>query len=291
MGVDPKFLDNKHTSCPFCGGKDRYRFDDKGGTGSYICSVCGAGTGMKFIMTLRGWDFARAAAEIDAIIGGGYIKEETAKRERTVQQKIEDMRQVLREAQKVTEGTATWKYLSKRCGDPTGFCGDIRHHPGLFHKESGEVWPCMIAIMYHNDGKCASLHRTFLTKQGDKAPVKPVRKIMPPVTTLVGSAVRLGPAQERLGIAEGIETAICASKLFGLPVWAGISANGLQSWELPEGTKQVGIFSDNDASFTGQAAAFHTAKKLTQSGLEVEVFIPPSVGSDWCDVFNSPGTV
>ena len=42
-GLNEKQLSGKHTECPLCGGKDRFRFDDKEGSGSYYCNGCGAG--------------------------------------------------------------------------------------------------------------------------------------------------------------------------------------------------------------------------------------------------------
>jgi len=112
---------------------------------------------------------------------------------------------------------------------------------------------------------------------------------MPMPGTMEGSAIRLGMpilgAEVPLGIAEGIETAVCAGKLFGVPVWAAISANGLQTWEPPEGISKVFIFGDNDASFTGQASAYVLAKRLTTNGISVEVQIPPKAGKDWADVY------
>lgn len=35
----------KHGACPICGGKDRFRFDDKEGRGTFYCNQCGAGNG------------------------------------------------------------------------------------------------------------------------------------------------------------------------------------------------------------------------------------------------------
>ena len=46
FGIAPHFLVNKHGPCPICGGKDRFRFDDKDGSGSYFCNVCRAGNGV-----------------------------------------------------------------------------------------------------------------------------------------------------------------------------------------------------------------------------------------------------
>ena len=41
---------NVHQPCPLCrDGKDRYRFDDNKGAGTYFCNCCGAGDGFKFL--------------------------------------------------------------------------------------------------------------------------------------------------------------------------------------------------------------------------------------------------
>jgi putative DNA primase/helicase len=39
-GVPDRFLTGKHGPCPFCGGKDRYRFTDYQQRGGFICSRC-----------------------------------------------------------------------------------------------------------------------------------------------------------------------------------------------------------------------------------------------------------
>ena len=101
---------------------------------------------------------------------------------------------------------------------------------------------------------------------------------------LNGFAVRLGGVQERLGIAEGIETAICAGKLFGVPCWAALSANGMKTWEPPPEVRCVLICGDNDASYTGQEAAYALAHRLTRQGISVEVHLPQLVGTDFADV-------
>lgn len=52
-------------ACPACGGKTRYRFDDKDGRGTYYCSHCGAGTGLDLVMKVNQCG-AREAAELVA---------------------------------------------------------------------------------------------------------------------------------------------------------------------------------------------------------------------------------
>lgn len=69
LGVETRFLSNRHGPCPLCGGKDRFRFDDRDGSGSYYCNQCGPGGGLLLLRKLRGWDHATACAEVDKIIG------------------------------------------------------------------------------------------------------------------------------------------------------------------------------------------------------------------------------
>jgi putative DNA primase/helicase len=69
FGIDPRFLQKAKGPCPLCGGKDRYRFDDRDGSGSYYCNQCGPGLGLTLVRKLKGWDCATACREIDALIG------------------------------------------------------------------------------------------------------------------------------------------------------------------------------------------------------------------------------
>lgn len=54
----------------------------------------------------------------------------------------------------------------------------------------------------------------------------------------------------------------------------------------PQEVRRVVIFSDSDASFAGQVAAYALAKRLAggEFAIEVEVRIPPVIGQDWNDV-------
>ena len=38
LGIPAKHLKDEHGPCPGCGGKDRFRFDDKEGRGTWVCS-------------------------------------------------------------------------------------------------------------------------------------------------------------------------------------------------------------------------------------------------------------
>ena len=99
-----------------------------------------------------------------------------------------------------------------------------------------------------------------------------------------GAAVRLAPPEHKLGIAEGIETALAASVLFNMPVWAALTAGLLGQWTPPAKVETVFVFGDNDASATGQAAAYTLTQKLKAKGIATFVEIPLRTGEDWADV-------
>ena len=75
-GLTSEQLTDKHQPCPLCGGKDRYRFDDLDGTGSWFCNDCGgkdqaggAGNGMDMLMRRQNWTFKEAAQRIEQHLG------------------------------------------------------------------------------------------------------------------------------------------------------------------------------------------------------------------------------
>lgn len=281
LGIDPKYLRDVHGPCPACGGKDRFRFDDKL-NGNFFCTNCGAGDGFVLLGKVHGWDFKKSAAEVDRVVGNCPVSTET-RPERTEEQKMAMVYRLGREGQPI-DGTPAGAYLLRRCGAYSWVSGGLSYHHGLKHSpQFPGAFPALLAAMRYRDGKLASIQRVYLTLDGQKAPVDPVRKIMPG-RPLPGSSVQLAPAAEIMGVSEGIETAICAGNLHGVPVWAAISANGMESWEAPEAAKRVLIFGDNDTSHTGQAAAEALAKRLVKQGIEVEVLIPPVKGTDWADV-------
>jgi putative DNA primase/helicase len=282
LGVDEKFLGRKHTCCPFCGGRDRFRFDDKNGTGSFFCSQCGAGGGMEFVMRFMGCSFKDAAAEVDRLVG--TVKESIIITERSEADKVASIKKVLQGCRAVVRGDPVWRYLNRRTG-VEDVPPDIKYHPGLYHTDgaTNQTFPVMVSVIRAPDGTGLTLHRTYLTLDGQKASVEPAKKMMPG-KRLNGGAVRLSLVQEVLGLAEGIENALEACRRFSVPVWAATNAVLLEQFVPPEGVRKLIVFGDLDSSFTGQAAAYSLAKRLHREKYEVEVVLPDQVDKDWCDL-------
>lgn len=277
LGVASEFLSKKHGPCPMCKGTDRYRFDNKDGRGSWFCSKCGAGDGFSLLRKLNGWSFAEAAREVERVLG--ISKQDAPRQEFTDEQKQQNLRRVYSQSRAVEHGDVVWTYLNRRTGI-ADVPNTIRLHPSLRY-DAGQAYPAMLALVAMPDGKPSTMHRTWLDGQGGKAPVDEPKKVM--AGTIKTGAIRLAPMAECLGLAEGIETALRASVLFAMPVWAAISAGGMRDWEAPEGLKHLIVFGDNDENFTGQTAAYSLANRLSLKGIKTEVRIPEKTGTDWAD--------
>lgn len=282
IGVDPKHLKNKHGPCPICSGKDRFRFDDKNGTGSYYCSGCGAGDGMTLAMKFLDKPFKETAQQIDQIVGTvRAINSNDSRKDPAVA-----LRKLMSDSREPT-GTPVESYLKGRGLRLPEH--DIRYSPAAPYYEDGKFQgrhPAMLAIFRNASGEPISLHITYLTKDGKKADLPVTRKIMPPKEPLAGGAIRLFDEGEVLGVAEGIETALAAAKIDDIPVWACANANMLEKWRPPEGVEWVHIYADNDMNYTGQASAYKLANKLSLAGVKVQVLVPDIFG-DWNDVLVS----
>lgn len=282
LGVDAAFLTGKHTACPVCGGKDRFRFDDKDGRGTFFCSNCRAGDGFSLLMNLKGWTFRDAAREVEQIVGAvtAVLPAPTF----CDDDKVKTLNRVWREAKPLRDGDEAMRYLAGRGLHVDLPMSALRLHPGLVYRDGAEVigrFPALVAMVTGTDGKGVTLHRTYL-KDGGKAAVPSPKKLMPG-KPIKGAAIRLHPAGNVLGIAEGIETALAAHQRFGVPVWSCVSAVGIESFIPTQDVRKVIVFGDNDESGTGQAAAWALAKRLIAAGMAVEVKLPERIGTDWAD--------
>jgi putative DNA primase/helicase len=265
LGINPKLLRNKHGPCPMCGGSDRFRFDNKEGKGTWICNRCGSGDGAELVKRVRGVQFKEAAKMIEAVAGT------VANRPIPVPNVVDmaKLNRVWNEAKPITLNDDVGQYLYKRCGID-------RNYPHCLR-----IWKrsTMLALITDIWGNPASLQRIRVSPDGHS-----INKMMMAGKLPEGASIKFHrPSPQGLGIAEGIGTALSASILFDVPVWAAISAPLLKKWRPPMGVQKVIIFGDNDKSFTGQEAAYSLARALS-GDVEVEVKLPSIPGWDWNDV-------
>ena len=278
FGIDRRFLNGKHHPCPVCGGKDRFRFDNKNHFGEYFCSQCGAGHGIKLLMIFNGWDYAETAKQVDKLIGNAPALK-FVKTTINVPNK-KSLRNLWTKSAAISANDPAGRYLASRSIERVPKC--LRYVQKMRHQNGG-IYHGMIAVFSGPDGTPSTLHRTYLTEEGRKADVDPVRMFMPGQIAK-GGAVRLMECDKKLGVAEGIETALSAAQIHDIPVWATLNEGLLRVWEPPAEVKFIVVFGDNDENFVGQSAAFDLAKRLARTKeIFVEVRIPKLVGHDWND--------
>jgi putative DNA primase/helicase len=218
MGIDSSYLRNKHGECPLCGGTDRFRYDNKDGTGSYFCSGCGPGDGAKLAMQFTGLSFKDCAAEVRKIIG--HCKMEITTKTTDTAANEARLKKIHAGLKHITPNSIVAHYLSNR-GITVLPETDCYFHPGIDYFEAGNSigkFPCMVSVFRTSENKTATYHLTYLNSNGEKVGFSSPKKILPVIAPLTGSAIRLFKADDALCIAEGIETALAVHQRNGLPV-------------------------------------------------------------------------
>jgi putative DNA primase/helicase len=279
LGVAPSHLRNIHGPCPMCGGKDRFRFDDKKGEGTFYCSKCGGGDGFRLVALIQGTDFKGAMEVVKPLIPTSGVTDIPAMRSKG----SVDLNRMWQATKRVADGDPVDRYLAAR-GLPRVRENSLRYAPRALYRDDGgdRTLPAMFALVRDAGGHGSTIHRTFLAPDGRKADVGASRKFVSKFPD--GGAVRLGGnLGSILGVAEGIETALSVTRLFKIPCWACLHTSGLKAFQWPQNVRELMIFGDHDDSFAGQAAAYALAQKARAKGLGVTVELPPKIGTDWND--------
>lgn len=152
VGIKLKGNGKKHQSCPLCGGSDRFRCDDKGGNGSWICNQCGAGNGYTLIKQYTrkdAYDTHALIADILGIDGGRQISEADRQAWAKAQAERESAeKQAKKQAQKAVAHTAQSRFGSATPADTHAYLAKkgVRSH-GLRVDDRGNL---LIPLYYHN---------------------------------------------------------------------------------------------------------------------------------------------
>jgi len=167
-------------------------------------------------------------------------------------------------------GTIAEAYLRSR-GLEGPDSPDLLFHPDLADFDTKRGWCGMVGIVRDGAGVATGgIHRTYVLDDG-ASKASPGKKMLGPVA---GGSVRLAPQPEdgRIGIAEGIETALAAQRIFDVPTMAALSADSLRRWQWPAGTTHVTIFAD--AGLAGMQAAATLGDRLNIANIPSDIRTP-----------------
>lgn len=145
--------------------------------------------------------------------------------------------------------------------------------------------PAMLAAL-HEGERLVALQRTFL----DPDEPRRARDLDNPRRMLGRpgqGAVILAPANDTLGLAEGIETALSAILLLDIPVWATLGNERLPHIAIPGSVTRLILLPDNDCG--GRIGAAKAVEAYAMPGRTIETLWPPHGFNDWNDALRAKG--
>lgn len=276
LGVN--ILKNRHQPCPVCGGKDRFRFDDREGRGTWFCNQCGAGDGLALVTKALNVDISEAADRIhglthDLSIVNSEVRTLTADTD-SGKDAAAALAARLLQASRESAGNT---YLTHK-----GFPEHICHELTSAHKAGGVMFRPgdLIVPLYNADGELVNIQ--LISGNGSKCFLKG-GQVKEAYHLIEGG----GSSVRRIWIAEGYATALTIHYLTGEAVMVAFSSVNFLSLSSVAHNKYPGyqliIAADRDLNGSGQSRA-ETAAKASQC----DIVLPPVFG-DWNDALTQYG--
>lgn len=308
----------RHVPCPVHGGKDGFRtFKDVGETGGSVCNTCGVHTdGIATLMWANEWSFKETLEALDGFLHGHrpasvsrapvtFSKRDDASENERLKKSLNRVWNETVSIDSVNAEPARL-YMVRR-GLSIVAPPSLRFHPALPYYDSatkaGEH-PAIISMVTGANGNPVTIHRTYLTPDGNKANVESPKKLMayPNDRKILGAAIRLmSAAGNIMAVAEGLETALAVAEGTGLTTWCAINALLLENFVPPASVERVLVFADKDRPTEqhhgghGQEASRVLVQRLWKSGIKASAIVPSGEipagqkSLDWLDVLRQHG--
>lgn len=270
--------------CPFHADRSPSFYVFAGGD-RWHCFGCGlTGDCIDFVMRYYSLSTMREAAE--RLYGGDLPVVDAprvdAKAERDNTYALSLWRQAV-----AIEGTPAAAYLRRR-GINIDLPSSLRFAMLKPPKDSGvaevngrALLPGMVALVTGADGEPAGIQRTFLTRDGRKAPSSD-GKVKYSLGLVRGGAIHLGPSlRTGLAICEGVEDALSLMEMGAASAWAAAGSGMLAGVQLPDTVRSIVIGADADMA--GQHAAAKAAEAFSRGERDVRIITPDDGAKDWND--------
>lgn len=260
--------------------------------GYWTCFAgCGHGDPIDFLRRWRNLSFEEAVKELT---DGAPIKmpPRAARQDDPAQRPHDDslaaVQEILRGCGPITERSTAHLYLWSR-GLPTRQPGLLAHE-AVYCVERKAKLPAVIAPITNSQGEVTALQRIWCKprigseEKDSRADLEDRKKTL---GHCGNGMVRLAAVGEVLGVAEGVETGIAASVLYGLPVWVACGLSRLGSPEpqrapsvwIPPSIRRLVVFGDNGAA--GHRVADFAAWWWCRQGLAASAVYPDSRFDDF----------
>ncbi|CAI2518764.1 primase-helicase zinc-binding domain-containing protein [Serratia liquefaciens] len=270
----------KPQPCPACGGKDRFRFDNQQGRGTWFCNQCGGGDGLNLVEKALAMTAKEAAVKVAGVLGdpsGSALPEHNPQQEQ--QDKTQVRNNAQQQARKLLASArqqAGNPYLTAKGWPDT----DTLTLQGPPLRVGGITYQPGDLLLPLTDSAGEVVNVQLINAAGDKR-------------TLAGGQVKDAwhflPGQDNaiIWLTEGYVTGLTVHQLTGESVCVALSANNLPTMAQQLRTRYPGavllLAADNDENGTGQTRAAEAAQL---SGGKPA--LPPEIG-DWNDVYLQQG--
>lgn len=271
----------------------------------WVCRACGVGgDAISFLRQHKGLTFAEAVTELagadpesgparfvrtfkesaDEFAAAAGRRWENSDEERTNMAKASK----LWSQAKAVHGTVAETYLRQARAISRPLPPSLRFIPWLPYwvQDANDKpmvagrHPALLAAIQAPNNDIIAVQRIYLKDDGmGKADHPKPKKVVGPMQN---GAVRLGARGPVMGIAEGVETALSASQIYSLPVWAACGAKRMRDMWIPPNCRELVIFRDNGK--TGLEEAGKAAEVFEDQGRRVYIEPPAEPHGDWNDV-------
>jgi putative DNA primase/helicase len=262
---------NKHGPCPICGGKDRFRFDDKLGRGTWICNQCRHGDGLDLVARANACDLLSAAR---LVAGLTLAPSTTPAREKAPLRPIGERAQQLLSAAR--EGKSP--YLAGK--------GHL-HNATMLNAQS----PLTVGgATFGHDALILPVQSVTGELVGGQLINAGGEKRLLPGTQMKGAFIALNTSHETttIVITEGYATALTLSLAANNMVVAAMSANNLRNVALALKNRYpdscIILAGDHDLHSDGSANTGMEQAVLAAQAVNGWVSFPPGdIACDWDD--------
>lgn len=279
----------QHGPCPACGGKDRFRLDDKGGRGTFICGQCGAGDGLDLVCRVTSKNPKEAAELVAPLVGlsaGGLDpaerdrihQQQQAKAEREHKQAEQQRRKAASRAAAILHDCEQGKapYLERK-----GFGAHLGVVNRTLIREGGENFPAGSLVIPLTNEAGEPVNVQLIGHDGSKRYLAGGQK---------AGAFHLIEGGELVAVVEGYATGLSVHLASGAMVYCAMDAGNLlaiaQIARRQHPDARILLCGDNDEGTKGNPGKTKAEQAAATVGGLVAL---PSVAGDWNDYHQAHG--
>jgi phage/plasmid primase-like uncharacterized protein len=273
-----------HGPCPICGGRDRFRFDDKKGLGTWYCGQCipSSGGGLKLLSMYIGKSTMDTAKEL---VGDDDFRSSPIKRVHNVNH--DEVRAANIAQAKIgaaslmaTAVKSTHVYMKKK-----GFDGEYLVNGEPMYSSGNIIKPGdLMLIPAFKNGELVNVQK--ITNDGIKRPITG--------GDMQGVHHVIGGKDKNVAVAEGYATGESISKATGWKIYCGFNAGNLESAvkqaKQDHPNANIFVMADNDEidpAHNRRPGEYFAEKAAAPFG--AFVCVAPELG-DWDDYRQKNGT-